>query len=221
MVATTPVYAFPYQGLTDAPNGPTLGANLAAAVETELVRVDAAAAAVTARVTTLEGDVYEARQTLGGAVASVTFSGIPTALRALQLKWTARGSDAATFVHFRAQVNSDAGANYNAESSQGLGGAVSAFSQLAAAYAFCGHMTAAGTAAGIFASGVVDFVGWDSPHATFLGFTFASQAMTGGGLINNGGGTYSVAGPYTALKLLPAAGNFVTGSDFHLLGWRS
>lgn len=45
-MATTPVYALPYQGLADAPNGPTLGQNLALAVEAELVRIDADIAAI-------------------------------------------------------------------------------------------------------------------------------------------------------------------------------
>lgn len=48
MVATTPVYALPYETLTDAPNGPDLGRLLALAVETELARIDAAAAAAAA-----------------------------------------------------------------------------------------------------------------------------------------------------------------------------
>lgn len=45
-MGTTPVYALPYQGLTDAPHGPNLGQQLALAVETELVRVDADIAAI-------------------------------------------------------------------------------------------------------------------------------------------------------------------------------
>lgn len=40
-MGTTPVYALPFQGLTDPPNGPTLGEDLALAVEAELARIDA------------------------------------------------------------------------------------------------------------------------------------------------------------------------------------
>ncbi len=42
---TTPIYGLPYQGLTDSPNGASLGADLALAVETELARIDADIAA--------------------------------------------------------------------------------------------------------------------------------------------------------------------------------
>lgn len=46
---TTPIYGLPYQGLTDPPNGPTLGSALAGAVETQLARIDAAAATIAAQ----------------------------------------------------------------------------------------------------------------------------------------------------------------------------
>lgn len=53
-MGTTPVYALPFQGLTDPPDGPSLGEDLALGVETELVRIDGAASALTTRVTALE-----------------------------------------------------------------------------------------------------------------------------------------------------------------------
>lgn len=37
---STPTYGLPYQSLTDPPDGPSLGEDLALAVETELVRID-------------------------------------------------------------------------------------------------------------------------------------------------------------------------------------
>lgn len=44
MPSTTPNYALPYQTLADAPDGPSLGEDLALAVDVELARIDAAAA---------------------------------------------------------------------------------------------------------------------------------------------------------------------------------
>lgn len=44
---TTSIYGLPYQGLEDPPHGPDLGRDLAEAVETELVRVDADIASIT------------------------------------------------------------------------------------------------------------------------------------------------------------------------------
>lgn len=46
-MATTPVYGFPYQGVGDAPDGPSLGEDLALAVESKFQSVDSSVAAIT------------------------------------------------------------------------------------------------------------------------------------------------------------------------------
>jgi hypothetical protein len=46
MPDTTPVYGLPYQAVTDAPDGPNLGEDLALAVEDELTRIDASIATI-------------------------------------------------------------------------------------------------------------------------------------------------------------------------------
>jgi hypothetical protein len=46
MADTTPTYALPFQEITDAPDGPSLGEDLALAVEDELTRIDAAIATI-------------------------------------------------------------------------------------------------------------------------------------------------------------------------------
>lgn len=45
-MGTTTPYSFPYQELSDPPNGPTLGQDLAEAINDEIVRVDAGVAAL-------------------------------------------------------------------------------------------------------------------------------------------------------------------------------
>lgn len=54
MPGSTTTYGLPYQTLSDPPHGPNLGQDLAEAVEDELVRIDAAAAALDTRLDTLE-----------------------------------------------------------------------------------------------------------------------------------------------------------------------
>src|SRR4051812_7246240 len=39
-MATTPTYAWRYQGLSDSPHGPNLGANLALDIEADFIRMD-------------------------------------------------------------------------------------------------------------------------------------------------------------------------------------
>jgi hypothetical protein len=167
---------------------------------------------------------YRAYQTLSAIASTVTFSGVPSDLRTLRLKWTARTDSAAvqtTFIYIR--VNGDVSTTaYISE----YGGAVNAVAQASnlsgVSGGTVGYMIGALATAGVFASGVVDFVGWDSPHSGFLGYTFISQAL---GSTNaswttlSGGGRYSPAGPYTSVSMFPDSGNFVAGSEFVLEGW--
>lgn len=54
MPGTTPTYSLPYQELTDAPDGASLGEDLALAVETELARIDSDITTVEATLDTVD-----------------------------------------------------------------------------------------------------------------------------------------------------------------------
>lgn len=72
-MAKTPIYGLPFQALNDPPNGATLGADLAGAVETELERIDGSLQSALDRVTTLEGNQWQLVQlTADQSVASST-----------------------------------------------------------------------------------------------------------------------------------------------------
>lgn len=169
---------------------------------------------------------YQARQTVvGAAVPSIVLSGIPSTLRKLRLSWTARGDNAAASVGMLLRVNADATANYDWEYMQGLQAAAPTAAVTAGATSgSIGALNAAGSPAGVYSGGEVTFVGWDSPHSTYLGYTFLNQAqrITALGHISQaGGGAYFGAGPYTSLTLLASTGNFIAGSDFQIEGWDS
>lgn len=80
MPDTTPVYALPFQALTDAPNGPTLGEDLALAVEDQIARLDAAIATInglaiaTASETTVQGPYSSATPDPGAQACGVAFT---------------------------------------------------------------------------------------------------------------------------------------------------
>lgn len=118
------------------------------------------------------------------------------------------------------RINADSGSSYYTEQVQGLASAASA-SLIASldSSAFAGHVATGGAPAGMYSTGEVKITGWDSPHSTYLGYLFATQSMTTGGLANQGGGSYVTAGPYLSVRLFPAAGNFVADSVFTLDGW--
>jgi hypothetical protein len=156
------------------------------------------------------------QNTLSGSTASITIT-IPSSVKSFRIAWTARGDNAVQAQYFEARVNGDTGANYGWETSQANNATMSATSGTAQTFAMAGLLLGASAAAGAFASGTIDFVGWDSPHANNLGYTFSSQALgTGVGnyFANTGGGLYGGGVAYTTVTLLPQSGNFVTGSSF-------
>jgi len=161
---------------------------------------------------------YRARQTLGGTASLITFSSIPSNLRRLSVYWTSRGNDAAALQNLLMRINNDSGTNYSVEYHQGAGGAAQASFLGNQTSAFIGASACAGATANLFAGGVVDIVGWDSPHSAFLTWTTCSGTITSGGIATNTGGVFAPAGPYTRLDFLLAAGSFVSGTDFQLEG---
>lgn len=162
-----------------------------------------------------------ARQTLGGTAASVTFSSIPTTLRSVRIRWTSRCDNAVQTQFMFLRINGDSGNNYSTEYQQAVNATITASNTVTISGGPVGYTVGASAPATGFASGVIDLVGWDSPHPTNLGWTFISQALgTGAGNFSShtGGGIYFPAGPYTQITLFPNAGNFIAGSDFQLEG---
>jgi hypothetical protein len=74
-MGATPVYALPYQGINDSPNGPDLGQDLAEAVEAVILARAAEIAALQAEVSFGEGGTYPSvTQDTSGTTASGTFT---------------------------------------------------------------------------------------------------------------------------------------------------
>lgn len=202
-------YGWPKPNSTDQPDGPTQIGALADAIDTTLFTFPQPSAS------------YTSTQTLVGSLASVTFSPIPSTLKRLQIFWTARG-DAATAANLvLCQVNGNVGSNYRYAYTQAASGpAVTGVVTIPATSMVVGIEPGSTAAAGIFASGLITFSGWDSPHAGYLGQVFQSQFLDTAAnfFMVEGGGHLSSAGPYTQITLFPQSGNFIAGSEFAVYG---
>jgi len=161
---------------------------------------------------------YTASQVLGASAASVTFSGIPTNLKKLSIRFTARCDVVTTFQSMSIKINNDGGANYNSQTLQGSGSTAASSLISASTNGFIGLIPASTAAAGQFAGGQIEIEGWDSPHTNYL----SMQSMTIlTGTVNAadiGGVQYTQAGPYNRIDFIPQAGNFIAGSAFYLTG---
>lgn len=80
-MGATPVYALPYQGINDSPNGPDLGQDLAEATEAVILARAAEIAALQAEVSYGEGGTYSTNRqntvgtTTSGAATNTTLTG--------------------------------------------------------------------------------------------------------------------------------------------------
>ena len=94
-----------------------------------------------------------------GGVASVTFAGIPTGYKHLQLRWLARTNRATNPDYFNLTFNSDSAANYSAHLISGNGSAASASAYTTQNQIYLdGAATGAGQLSNNFAVGVIDIL---------------------------------------------------------------
>ncbi len=220
-MANTPVYGLPYQVPGNRPNGPTLGADLALAVEAVIQAREAESAALDVRVDALEANaVYRAVQLVSSPVATVTFSSIPSTLRRLTVTWTARSSNASLAANLRMRINNDSAANYAANYAQQTNVTVVGVNSGVVTYWQIGVVGGATAAANNNGAGEVTIPGWNAPHNWLNGVHrnhFYENAANS--FQQHGGGLYFANGPYNRLDFFCDAGNIVAGSEFLVLGW--
>jgi hypothetical protein len=159
---------------------------------------------------------------LGSSAASVVFSNIPTALKALRLTVTARIDSVAVYQDLQFRIGGDTGANYqyagNFMQDTTLGGARASAQTTGRIGFVCGTSVTSGR----FTTAEAMFQGWNSPHANSLtantrsGFT---DTTAGNNLTWHGSATYHGANSYSSLTVLAGAGNLITGSQFTIEGW--
>lgn len=163
-------------------------------------------------------------QVLTSTAATVTFSGIPSSLRTITVRWTTRGDTAATTTSLLMRVNGDSTSNYfgNVTQVQNVTTANGTF--IGTTSLQMGSIFAATSGANQFTVGEVTIPGWDgsswaTPHAKLNGVgRFAMYDTAANSFVGSFGFLYNVGGPYTSLTLFPLAGNFVAGSEFTLEG---
>lgn len=162
--------------------------------------------------------LYRDVQLLGANAASVTFSSIPSTLKKLELSWRARSTDASVSVDLRMRINGDTGGNYHNNFFYVQNVTQTHFTGAAAAWGNVGVIGAATSGANNFGHGRAEVIGWNAvnPNTVWQAHYYESAANSWNAA---GGFLYFAAAPYTSVTFLPAAGNLLAGSEFHLYGW--
>lgn len=166
-----------------------------------------------------------AENTLAAPAASISFTGIASTYRAIEVAWTSRDDWLAFNAdNARFRVNNDPGANYRYSYLQVANAAVTGVSTVGATAGHLGITARGGATAGVYGAGRLTISGWNAPHTNNLVWSFQSGIMdstTSTCWAHSGSGSYTGAGPYTRLDFLPdpGAANFVAGTQFVLYGY--
>lgn len=160
-----------------------------------------------------------ADSTLGGAAASIDFTGLPTTYAHLMVILYGRGDTAAALTNVQCRFNNDSTATYHQQALDATGATVTAADAGAAAVtsALIGFIPAATSPANAF--GQLDMVVAHYANAvnqkTFVAKSYAKSAATGvgAGFLRTVGGVWMLAPvAINRITLFPAAGNFAAGT---------
>lgn len=165
--------------------------------------------------------LYQDFTTTAAAAPSVTFNAIPSYLRRLTLTIGGRGDTAAGNVAVNLRINADSTAQYTHAFGYQNGTAYpTPVSVGGLTSSIIGYVPAATGSAGVFGCIDATVIGWDAPHTGQLAYRSHGgyMALSTDTVNSYNVGRYIGASPYTSIVLFPAAGNFVTGSQFVLTG---
>ena len=163
---------------------------------------------------------YKVQTLLGSTTASITFSNIPTDLRSLQIRWTARCMDANDLRGLQMRVNGVSSADYYGEDFLAGGAAVAAGALNAQTSGNLGLLLGNTAQAGFFAHGNVNIYGWNIAHPLcWTHQAIAIANLTGNAWTNQAGGLFNSTGPFTSLTFFPSVNSFAAGTEIQIIGW--
>jgi hypothetical protein len=155
-----------------------------------------------------------------GGVSTITFAGIPTGYKHLQLRWIGRGTDASTGVGLRWRFNGDTSGLMPSHAVYGDGSGGSA---IATYYGSnnpmsLGGFTGANSTANVFGAGVLDLLDYASTSKFKTVRALNGRDVNGSGFIFFESGLYQSTTVVNQISITCSAGNFAQHSSFALYG---
>ncbi len=155
--------------------------------------------------------VWRASTELSSSASQISIN-VPSTLRNLEIRYTARSTAAAVTDVMYMRINNNSSSPYLATLTQAIGSAAPGTVPNAGGtdkFFICNIPGATSANATTFGSGRIDVQGWDGPHVgpgvTWMGQVYPTNATTV--ILCNGGGQYTGTGPYTSVQLFPTPGN--------------
>ena len=154
-----------------------------------------------------------------GGSSSITFSSIPGTYAHLQIRYTARGTRASSYIDVRSRYNSDTGNNYYAlHQVYGDGASAAAGSDSTANLLLTGYTSAANQSASIFGVGVIDILDYVNTNKYKTQRSLIGIDNNGSGYIILRSGLWMSTSAINTISLFPDADNFAQYSHFALYG---
>lgn len=151
--------------------------------------------------------------TLSSATNTVSFSGIPSGYKHLQLRISALG-DTSTAYDVIMRLNSDSGTNYNWHRFYGNGSSVSAGNSTSSNMYIAGD----GARTNYPLASVVDILDYNNSQKNKVAKIFTGWDHNGSGVITLWSGLWRNTSPITSINISVVISNFAAGSTFSLYG---
>jgi hypothetical protein len=165
---------------------------------------------------------YDALATItvpSGGAASVTFSGIPTGYKHLQIRALVRDNRSASLNNITLRANSDTSANYTQHALYADGSTVGAFGNASTTLTYGGIIPSASATASVFGGSVIDVLDYtnNSKYKTFR--VLSGFDANGLGSMRMYSGLWMSTSAITSLTFdSETSGDFVEYSSFALYG---
>lgn len=158
--------------------------------------------------------------TLSAATSSITFSGIPSGYKHLQLRMFAQTNRASGLSNCQVQLNADTGSNYSWHSLVGSGSAVSASAGTSTTFMVLGSnsIPSSGAQPNIYNGLVIDVLDYAdvNKYKTLRGL--GGNDANGSGYVSLNSGSWRNTSGITSITITPDTGSMNTYSSFALYG---
>lgn len=153
-----------------------------------------------------------------GGAASVTFTGIPSGYKHLQIRYISRGSISASFTNVNVRLNSDTGSNYITHWLDGDGSTAKGENSGTTNLIYLGVGTGSTANANVFGAGVFDILDYASSNKNKTLRSLAGEDNNGSGFLGLISGLWVNTSPITTIDIFPNSGTFNQYSQFALYG---
>lgn len=159
-------------------------------------------------------------QLISSDTASVTFSSIPSTYKHLQMRFTARTTDAMDLGGVGVRFNSDSGSNYSYHYLDGNGSSVTSGSGASQANGIATIVTGATSTSNAFGAGIMDLLDYASTSKNKTIRTLGGKTTTGSYVRLASSAWYSTSAISSITLFDTVGGSYVSGSRFSLYGIR-